>query len=141
MAGPSFVLVIPESVSPDPAALGVGGGHTVLALSPDRQTRDCSGPPQAEAARYHKRWETKELQLLERQQAGRALQADYPSIFLCSPRQRSGRWDSASLTTRCVPQGCAVPDPSQSHVTCGHWPAGRLMLSTLLEIELASLGF
>lgn len=55
---------------------------------PCLQTQGLFRTTQTEAPWYHKRPETRELQLLERQQAGRALQADYPSIFLCFPRQQ-----------------------------------------------------
>lgn len=34
-----------------------------------------------------------------------------------------------------------MPDPCQILVTPGPWPAMRLMLTTLLDMELASLGF
>lgn len=54
-AGPSFVLVTPMSVSPDPAGLGVGGCHVFLAVS---RPGDCPELPQAGAPWDHKRQET-----------------------------------------------------------------------------------
>lgn len=124
-AGPSFVLVTPMSVSPDPAGLGVGGCHVFLALSPDPGTVQNYlrlGLPGVTRGGRHSCcscWR-------DSRQGGAArrdLQAGCPSIFLyltiCSPRQQSARWDSASLATRWVSWEHTGSDPRQTHVTPG----------------------